>query len=258
MSESPVQMSEKPESVLEVVFREYGERYCEIHNRAEQKIAEIEEKAEKKRTVIINTMKEVETLNEYLRGVDDELEEEYDLIIEKRNDEIDQLRDEVKEKLKALGFDVEFEVNIDSANYFNAPGSPRAYNYYRVFEDNKVIDHKNKKVYIVTVEYLQMQKPTETEYEFNEIDIMEHELVDSETPFANLLCDNIPWEFIRDIWRPHIVDFIDEIAKAEREKKLEETLKQVKEQGERGAWVYDYQHFLNALMKTAKQFNISL
>ena len=204
------------------------------------------------------------TMKPELEAIFEQFGKRYVEILNKTTDqdeldrEIAQLVSEFESKLKALDLYVEFFVDIDDVHYFNAPGYPRAYNYYKVFEDNRVVDRKNKKVYYVTVIYSELQKPEKTEYVFDRISIAEYNAIDDDTPFTRALDENIPWYLIREMWRSHIDDYISEIAQAEREKKLVETLKQIKERVEKSLWIYDYQHFYNALMKTAQQFNINL
>ena len=88
--------------------------------------------------------------------------------------------------------------------------------------------------------------------------VEENELVDESIPFTNALVDNITWAYIRETWYYNIYNFIQEIAKAERENKLIEALKSIKATVEAGLWIYDYQHFYNALLETCKQFNINI
>jgi hypothetical protein len=247
-----------PISLLESVFREFGERYVEIQNRASQRMSEIEEEIMRKEEELAQEIKDDMELDLVLKDIEKEKEEKFIEIEEKERDEITDLELEIADRLQAQGFEVEFFVDTDSVNYFNAPASPRAYSYYRVRDTHKVVDSKNRKVYFVTVKYSELQKPWTTEYEFDDVYIEEYELVNEETPFADALHDYIPWLLIRDMYKPHILNYISEIAKAEREGRLVETLKQIKEKAEKGAWVYDYAHFLNALMRTAEQFNISL
>jgi hypothetical protein len=213
---------------------------------------------------IENPVQSPGAMNPDLESIFREFGEKYVEILNKTSDQdeldskIAELTSEIEKKLKAFDLNVEFFVDIDNRHYFNAPGYPRAYNYYEVFVDNRVVDRKNKKVYYVTVIYSELQKPETTEYVFDRIDITEYNAIDDDTPFARTLDENVPWMYIREMWKSHIIDYISEIAIAEREKKLEEKLKEIKEQAEKGAWIYDYQHFYNALMKTAQQFNISL
>ena len=247
-----------PVPLLENIFREFGEKYCEILDRAAKKIAEVEEKTDERIEALKEEIKDEEKLMEKIDEIEEEREERIDKILEERDDEVVDLECKLADNLKALGFDVEFNVSSDSANYFNAPGMPRAYNYYKVYDKHKVVDIKNRKVYFVTVKYLEQEKPTITEYVFDDVYTEEYELVNEETPFAYVLNDAVPWPLIRDMYRTHILSYISEIAKAEREGRLKETLKNIKEEVERSAWVYDYAHFLNALMRTAQQFSIPL
>ena len=247
-----------PASLLENIFREFGERYVEIQNRASERMREIEKEMTEKEEELAQEIKDDMELDLVLKDIEKEKEKRFMEIEKKKEDEITDLELEFADRLQDLGLEVEFFIDTDSASYFNAPGFPRAYNYYVVRDTHKVVDSRNRKVYFVMVKYSELQKPWTTEYSFDGIRIEEYELVNEETPFADVLHDYIPWLLIRDMYKSHILNYISEIAKAEREGKLVETLKQIKEKVEKGAWVYDYAHFLNALMKTAEQFSISL
>jgi DNA repair exonuclease SbcCD ATPase subunit len=247
-----------PVPLLEDIFREFGEKYCKILDSAAKKIAEVEKKIEKRIEALKAEIKDEEELMEKIDEIEEEREERIDKILEERDKEVADLESKLADNLKALGFDVEFNVSGDSVNYFNAPGMPRAYNYYKVYDTHKVVDIKNRKVYFVTVKYLEQEKPTITEYVFDDVYTEEYELVNEETPFASALNDAVPWHLIRDMYVPHILSYISDIAKAEREGRLKETLKNIKEEVEKSAWVYDYARFLNALMRTAQRFNVSL
>jgi hypothetical protein len=169
------------------------------------------------------------------------------------------LYNEVEEKLKKLGFDeVEFNVATESNCYFNLPAWPRAYNYYRVHEYNHVVDKKAKKCYVVEVKYSELQKPWRTEYAEPEVEIEEGAYFDEDVPFSNALFDRIPWTAMRPEWIHHIEEFVKRIVEAERAGRLAEEVKKIYAEAKRGAWVYDYAHFLDALEETCKKFNIDL
>jgi hypothetical protein len=172
--------------------------------------------------------------------------------------DVEALYREVERELGLLGLKVEFNVSNDSVNYFNAPASPRAYNFYECVDTHKVIDEAGKKVYLVDARFKELNYPTRTEYEAVGVDVEEVELVDESVPFTNTLVENIPWDLIRPTWSRNISSFIDRLAEAERAGRLLEELRAVKAEAEAGSWVYDYQHFLNALRATCEQFNVSL
>jgi len=164
----------------------------------------------------------------------------------------------IEDEIRKLGLEAELGFDYDSNCYFNMPGYPREYRYYNVYEYHRVIDYSNRKVYIVEVWLKELNQPYITEYVLTDVDISEYELIDEELPFTNTLTENIPWGYIRPEWAGHINDFINTLAKAEREGRLEEALKEVIAIVKAGLWVYDYMHFYAALVETCKEFNIAL
>ena len=181
----------------------------------------------------------------------------YKLKIKEGNEEVSVLN-EIRSKIRKLGFKDELNFYDKSICYFNSPRYPRDYRYYNVYEYHKVIDTKNKKTYIVVVKTKELQKPTTEEHIFEYVSVEEHELVDEEIPFTNTLVSNIPWYRIRPEWEYNVNSFIDILARAEREGRLQEALKEVLANVKADLWVYDYRHFYNALIETCRQLNVSL
>jgi len=164
----------------------------------------------------------------------------------------------IEDEIRKLGFEVELGFDYDANCYFTAPGYPREYRFYNVYEYHKVIDTNNKKVYLIVVKTKKLNKPWITEYAFGYMAYDEYELVNEETPFTKALVESIPWDYIRPEWAGNIHDFINTLAKAEREGRLEEALREVIRRVENGLWIYDYKHFYNALFDTCGKFNIKL
>jgi hypothetical protein len=187
---------------------------------------------------------------------DDLLEEELYRLEEEGNREIGELQKICEERLRALGdLEVEWDAGSDGWSYFNAPG----YNYYVCIEYHNVIDKNVKKVHLIGIYYLELNRPDGTEYKLEEVATDTHELVDEEeTPFTTVLIKKLSEYPIRPLWAHQIDDLISELAAAERRGELEEKLEEVKERAERAAWVYEYKNFLSALYKTAEEFNIQL
>jgi len=203
--------------------------------------------------------KEVEVRNEYARRAEAASSDKELADIEAEElERLEALQRDVERELSLHGMKVEFDVGSDAVNYFNAPGYPRAYNFYTCINIHKVIDKANKKVYLVDVKYKELNYPDRTEYEAVGVDVEELELIDESTPFTSALIENMPWNLIRPTWSRNICDFINALAKAEREGRLLEELRAVKAAVEAGSWVYDYQHFLAALRETCEKFNIAL
>ena len=167
----------------------------------------------------------------------------------------DQLNMELIGKLNALGLKAEIINDFDCNNYFNAPGYPRAYNFYRCTGTLAVAhDVKNKKTYHIVVSFREAQYPTYTKFSLDYVEVEETPLIDDEnTPFTAKLIENIPWMYIRPLWRSNIEDMILEIAQAEYEGRLKEAVEDVKAKLKAGAWIYDYQHMLSALEKTLQE-----
>jgi hypothetical protein len=183
------------------------------------------------------------------------LEEELYRLEEEGNREVGELQKKYEERLKGLGLEVEWDAGADGWCYFNAPG----YSYYVCINYILVNDKSAKKVYTIGIHYLELNKPKETEYKFEEVVIDTHELVDEEeTPFTAALVENLSAYPIRKLWAHQIDDLISELAAAERRGVLETGLKEVKEKAEKASWVYEYKHFLAALHETAEDFGIQL
>jgi len=187
---------------------------------------------------------------------DDELEDALYELEERANRELEELRGEYKRKLRGLGnFEIEWDAGGDGWCYFNAPG----YSYYVCIDYHNVVDRSAKKVHLVGIYYLELNRPDGTEYKLEDVVVETHELVDEEeTPFAAALVEKLSEYPIRPLWAHQIDDIISEIAAAERRGELEEKLREVKERAEKAAWVYEYQHLLSALHETAGEFGIRL
>jgi len=186
---------------------------------------------------------------------DDELEEALYKLEEEGQSEIGELQKKYEERLRALDLEVEWNTGEDGWNYFSAPG----YSYNVCIDYHHVVDRNAKKVHLVVIWYLELNRPGETEYKLEDVVAETHELIDEEgTPFAAALAGNIDWTTVRKVWLRNIEDLVEEVALGERRGRLEETLKEVKERAEEAAWVYEYKNFLAALYKTAEEFNIQL
>ncbi len=134
---------------------------------------------------------------------------------------------------------------------FNAPGYPRAYNYYNCFDYFAVIDKKNEVLYEVTVVYKELQRPTETEYKLEEIDITKRPLISEEKmPFTAKLVENLLKYPLREPWNSQIRKLIYELAEAEISGNLNEKLKEIKERAKNASWVYEYSYLLSAITQT--------
>ena len=72
---------------------------------------------------------------------------------------------------------------------------------------------------------------------------------EEETPFTARLIKEIPWEYIRPTWQANINKVISVLAEAERAGKLDEKLAEVMNLLNANAWIYDYQHILNAIKR---------
>jgi len=238
--------------VVKKIFEEFGEREAEIRNKYAVRKYDLLDKYSCENC---NQREKCYYDEKIYRECMEKQNEEYDAIEVEEADRIIDLWFEYEEKLKQLGLEVEFDVHSDKNCFFTAtPG----YQYYIIHEYHAVMDKRRKKAYLVSVYIYEYNKPWQTVYEFDGVEIEEKELIDEDTPFTNALTDNIPWEYIREVWANNIGEFIQKIAKAERENRLNEALKEVKANVEAGLWVYDYRHFYSALMKTCKQFNISI
>jgi len=203
--------------------------------------------------------KEVEIRNEYARRAEAASSDKELADIEAEElERLEALQRDVERELSLHGLKVEFDVDSDAVNYFNAPGWPRAYNFYFVIVTHKVIDKANGKVYFVDVKYKELNYPHGRQYEAVGVDVEELELVEESTPFVAALVENIPWNLIRPTWAGNICDFINRLATAERAGRLLDELRAVRAEAEAGSWVYDYQHFLAALRETCEKFNIAL
>ena len=167
----------------------------------------------------------------------------------------DQLNMELIGKLNALGLKAEIVNDFDCNNYFNAPGYPRAYNFYEIFGVlASAHDLKEKKTYIIHVEYVEAQYPSYTKYSLKSVDVEEIPLINEEdTPFTAKLIGNIPWMYIRPLWRGNIISMIIKLAQAEYEGRLKEAIEDIQAKLKAGAWIYDYQHMLSALEKTLQE-----
>ena len=197
--------------------------------------------------------------------------EEYDnKMLDADGDEAERLRAELSERedelyhrfeeqLESLGLECDLYVDGDSWNYFNAPGLPRAYNFYRCYLTiSGIYDVKNLKHYTIYITYHELQYPYKTEYSNPDVDVEEGPLIDSKyTPFTARLCEEIPWLYIRPEWSASIHKFIEDLARAELEGRLNEAIKKVENKLKLGMWVYDYQHFYSALQRTKAAFNIA-
>lgn len=209
--------------------------------------------------------KYIALLNEYARKKREcwDLEDEaYECVTALDAEEADataELLGELESELSKLGLELHEEVETEGRNFFNAPGWPRAYNYYAIRERYCVVDRAARTYYYVDVSYNMYERPTETEFVMEDVSVSKPmPLIDEETPFAAALREKLLECPLRPLWRGQIESLVNEITAAERAGKLEEKLREIRERAERAAWVYEYRHFLAALYKTAEEFNIQL
>jgi hypothetical protein len=225
----------------------------------------VRKKVEEVREIFEDFAKEyVALLNNYAERCKEECseiedEEEYFECVDKLDtlarDEVGKLKEKYEARLKNLDLEVEWDAGSDGWEYFSAPG----YHYYVCIDYHRVFDKSAKKVHLVGIWYLELNKPGGTEYKFEEVATDTHELVDEEeTPFTAALVENLSAYPIRKLWAHQIDDLISELAAAERRGVLETGLKEVKEKAEKASWVYEYKHFLAALHETAEDFGIQL
>jgi hypothetical protein len=222
------------ERAVKEIFEEYAREYVELLNKYAAERGRIWDEVED----------------------DDELEETLQELDEEAHRAIEELRRKYEERLKGLGdLVVEWDGGGDGWEYFSAPG----YHYYVCIDYHVVTDKVAKKVYTIGIWYVELNRPDGTEYKLEDVGVVTHELVDEEeTPFTATLIANLSEYPIRPLWARQIDDIISEIAAAERRGGLEEKLREVRERAERAAWVYEYQHLLSALYKTADEFGIQL
>ena len=231
--------------------------------------APAEEKKERIREVFEDfAEKYIATLNEYARrkgeecGDIEDADEQWECVTALDEEEVGatlRLREDLGKRLGELGLELHEEVETESSNFFNAPGWPRAYNYYAIRERYCVVNRAARVYYYVDVHYNMYERPRETEFELVDVSVSEPmPLIDEETPFAMALREKLAEYPLRPLWRGQIEALLNEITDAERKGLLEEKLKEIKERAEKAAWVYEYRHLLTALYETAEEFNIQL
>ncbi|MCD6325156.1 hypothetical protein J7L97_02580 [Candidatus Bathyarchaeota archaeon] len=69
------------------------------------------------------------------------------------------------------------------------------------------------------------------------------------TPFTYKVTQLVPWDLIRPTWEHQVIKYINQLAEAEIEDRLEKGIKEVKASLEPSLWVYDFQHLYNAIEK---------
>ena len=185
--------------------------------------------------------------------------EDHDFIMATYDENEELLWDQFKDDLEELGLEVDLDYDIESHNYFNAPGSPRAYNFYNcTMTIQGILDPKTWRAYFIYVYFDELQYPNKTEYRFRGVYVEPTVAINAKrTPFAERLASEIPWLYIRPLWANQIRSFVRQIAEAELEGRLAEAIREVEEKLKAGMWVYDYQHFYNALQRTKAAFNIA-
>ena len=197
----------------------------------------------------INTI--VEKINELFKT-----KIEHEVCEEEAPDTYEILSQELPKILEGLDYEVVLEE--DCYQYFNAPCLPREYRYFNcIMLVAVVFDKKNKKAYRIWAEYRSGYycKVTsflkDTSIWYDEIPLISEET----TPFTARLIENIPWLYIRPTWKKNIEEMILDLAKAEIQGRLEEGIKNMKAQLEKGAWIYDYGYVLGALERTINETN---
>ena len=158
---------------------------------------------------------------------------------------------ELERRLRGLGLEVDLSLSGDSHCYFNAPGSPRAYNFYScTLVIGGVRDLRGLREYVAYIDYRELQYPDRTEYRLDGVWVEELPLIDGRyTPFTARLVEEVPWHLIRPEWSQQVHGLIRELARAELEGRLREAIEEAEERLRAGAWVYDYQHLYRALQR---------
>jgi hypothetical protein len=221
-----------------------------IFEKVAQKEVEVRNKYEKEKSKVYEKFKNQDF---DFRKLDDEL---YQIEL-KENQEVDKLYEDLKRQISEIDKNLEVELFVDQDAYCYFSANNRI--FYDCYDEHLVHDLKNKKTYVIFVDFKELNYNYNKEYKFESIEIEEKELIDEEnTPFTCALIENIPLACIRDTWAVSINKLIEKIAEAEVKNKLQETLQEVKAIVETSLWIYDYAHFYDALMKTCQQFNIQI
>jgi len=178
---------------------------------------------------------------------------------EAKYDELYKLYNELERNLMELEMDYvekidevlkgEYEVNwelIDSNEYFSTLDVSHTRVTYLIAT---IIEYpKAIKIFADLTETYWKRSGTK-ELRLDEVYYEEVPIVDERTPFTLKVLKSVPWNLIRDVYKWQIEKMIGELAMAEREGRLEERLKEIEKELEGKLWIYDYQHFYNAIQQ---------
>ena len=91
------------------------------------------------------------------------------------------------------------------------------------------------------------------------VEVEEHVNVDEDrTPLAATITERVNWRLVRPVWQAQVEKVIEEIAAAEWNGTLRETLPAIFDSVKKSRWIYEFQHLYSVLKNTAMEFGIAL
>ena len=225
---------------VESVLREYAKTITALERERRERVEGIKED------------REIE-LEEMWRLID-ELNDKYDRMKEiERECVIDEI-DRIARK-HSLKLDGDVFVLEDEHTYSSGMGFKHTSLYYLVC----VIKLSESRALKVYGEFTESDVYGDYSLNFNYTSLKEVPIIDPEkTPFSHSLIRAIPWGYIRDTWIHNIDEMMKEIVESEWKgrEELKKTVEKVEKVLRASAWVYDYQHVLNALRKVREKYDI--
>jgi len=180
-----------------------------------------------------------------MRGADDELR-----LMREREDAEIKVDEWVVGELEKVLDEVVFEA-IDSCTPWSGNGFKHSYVVYKVGAKRT---GDVRKVIVFFAEFHEGDVHGVYKFELERVWSEEQVVVNENTPFTQMLVENIPWLYIRETWRPNIEKMIADLAIAEHDGRLDEGINEVRKRLEAGLWIYDYCHVYRALEETIKSF----
>ena len=128
----------------------------------------------------------------------------------------------------------------------------------RVIDTHRVEDGRTEKTYLVKTAYRIIEegqgKTTSVRHVLEDVDVLIKELVNENTPFTQILQEKLSLYWFKEPWRTEVINTLYDLAKAEREDRLDEELNKVIDKAESEP-VLENKLLLNAIMRAKKEYD---
>ncbi|MCI4408996.1 MAG: hypothetical protein JHC26_07880 [Thermofilum sp.] len=165
---------------------------------------------------------------------------------------LDYITEEVKDKLENCS--VKLFVNKEAHKIWETDEE----RIFEVIDTHIVEDRKVEKTFFIKTTYRiilrREDKKQNVQHVFDGIEIKTKELIDENTPFTEMLKEELSFAWFREPWLTNVIETLFNLAEAERNGRLDEELAKVIENAESEP-VLENKLLLNAIARAKKKYS---